>query len=98
MLRLTQTLTQWLEKGGTEIGQIRIGARGREYSLCHRDDAGREDLVVFHGAEAARGISKLDDLGAYRPLKSAPSRVTGAGGNQEFFIHARKGTRDSIPV
>jgi len=73
MLRLTQTLTQWLEKGGTEIGQILIGARGGEYSLCHRDDAGREDLVVFHGAEAARGISKLDDLGAYRPLKSAPN-------------------------
>jgi sirohydrochlorin cobaltochelatase len=72
MLRLTQTLTQWLEKGGTEIGQIHIGARAREFSLCHRDDARREDLAVFHGAEAARGISKLDDLGAYRPLKSAP--------------------------
>jgi len=41
--------------------------------------------------QAAEGVG-------LRPLKSAPSRVTGAGGNQEFFIHARKGTRDSIPV
>jgi sirohydrochlorin cobaltochelatase len=73
MLRLSQTLTQWLEQGGTEIGQIHIGIRAREFSLCHRDDAGREDLAVFQGAEAARGLSKLDDRGAYRPLKSAPN-------------------------
>jgi sirohydrochlorin cobaltochelatase len=73
MLRLTQTLTQWLEKGGAEIGEVHIGARGKEFSLCHRDDLGREDLAVLHGAEAARGLSNLDDRGAYRPLKSAPN-------------------------
>jgi len=73
MLRLTQTLTQWLEKGGAEIGEVRIGVREKEFSLCHRDDAGREDLAIFHGPEAARGLSNLDDHGAYRPLKSAPN-------------------------
>jgi sirohydrochlorin cobaltochelatase len=73
MLRLTPTLTQWLEKGGAEIGEIHIRAREKEFSLCHRHDAGREDLAVFHGAEAARGLSNLDDHGAYRPLKTAPN-------------------------
>jgi sirohydrochlorin cobaltochelatase len=73
MRRLTQTLTHWLEQGGAEIGEIHIGAREEEFSLCHRDDMGREDLSVFIGAEAARGLSNLDDHGAYRPLKTAPS-------------------------
>jgi len=73
MLRLTQTLTQWLERGGAEIGELRIGAREKEFSLCHRDDAGREGLAVYHGAEAARALSNLDDHGAYRPLKTAPN-------------------------
>jgi len=73
MLRLTQTLTQWLEKGGEEVGEILIGAREKEFSLCHRDDEGREDLEVFYGAETARGLSNLDDHGAYRPLKTAPN-------------------------
>jgi sirohydrochlorin cobaltochelatase len=73
MLRLTQTLIQWLEAGGVEIGEIHIGAREKEFSLCHRDDAGREDLEMFHGAETARGLSNLDDHGVYRPLKTAPN-------------------------
>jgi sirohydrochlorin cobaltochelatase len=73
MLRLTQTLTQWLEKGGSEIGEIHIGAREEEFFLCHRDDLGRKDLAIFHGPEAARGLANIDDRGAYRPLKTAPN-------------------------
>jgi sirohydrochlorin cobaltochelatase len=73
MLRLTDTLTQWIEKGGAKVGEIRIGVQKEEFSLCHRDDDGREDLTVFRGPEAARGLSNLDDHGAYRPLKSAPN-------------------------
>jgi sirohydrochlorin cobaltochelatase len=73
MLRLTQTLTRWLEKGGAEIGEIHVGVRETEFTLCHRDDGGRDDLEVFHGAAAARGLSNLDDQGTYRPLKTAPN-------------------------
>jgi sirohydrochlorin cobaltochelatase len=73
MVRLTQTLTRWLEQGGAEVGEVHIATRGDEFSLCHRDDVGRADLAVFHGAKAARGLSNLDDRGAYRPLKTAPN-------------------------
>jgi sirohydrochlorin cobaltochelatase len=43
------------------------------FSLRHREDAGRTDLVVFRGAEEAAEIAKYDDAGLYRPLKTAPN-------------------------
>ena len=52
MLRLTQTLTQWLEQGGAVIGEVHISARKGEYSLCHRDELGREHVQTA----VSRGI------------------------------------------
>ncbi|MEO6739158.1 MAG: DR2241 family protein [Chthoniobacteraceae bacterium] len=69
----TQELEHWLRAGGRRVGQILIAPAGEGWELRHTDDAGREDLTVFSKWEDARAISNLDDAGAFRPLKTAPS-------------------------
>ena len=56
------------------IGQIAIQKLddGR-LALSHRDDETRNDLKLFHSAEAAIEIARYDDAGNYRPLKTAPN-------------------------
>jgi sirohydrochlorin cobaltochelatase len=56
------------------IGQIAIQKLddGR-LALSHRDDETRNDLKLFHSAEAAIKIARYDDAGNYRPLKTAPN-------------------------
>lgn len=58
----------------TRIGQILIQrlSAGR-FVLSHRDDDGRTDLKTFHQAEDAIEIARFDDLGKYRPLRTAPN-------------------------
>src|SRR5437763_9493327 len=41
--------------------------------LSNRDDEGREDLQIFRDSEDAIEIAKYDDVGKYRPLKTAPN-------------------------
>ena len=56
------------------IGEIAIQSSGGSgFSLCHRDDCRREGLQVFQGPEASIELSKFDDSGKYRPLKTAPN-------------------------
>jgi len=47
------------------------------FVLSNRDDEGREDLQSFRDSEDAIEIAKYDDLGNYRPLKTAPNLLHG---------------------
>jgi hypothetical protein len=56
------------------IGQIAIQKLDDGgLALSHRDDETRNDLKLFHSAEAAIEIARYDDAGNYRPLKTAPN-------------------------
>ncbi len=56
------------------IGQIAIREMsGAGFALFHRDDETRDDLKVFREVENAIPLSKFDDAGNYRPLKTAPN-------------------------
>jgi sirohydrochlorin cobaltochelatase len=57
-----------------KIGQLsiqRLGSNG--FALTHCDDESRNDLEVFRNADNAVTLSKFDDAGNYRPLKTAPN-------------------------
>lgn len=43
------------------------------FVLSHRDDKTADQLKIFRSAEDAIEIAKHDDVGNYRPLKTAPS-------------------------
>jgi sirohydrochlorin cobaltochelatase len=56
------------------IGQIAIRKLDNGgFALSHCDDEGRDDLKLFHSAEDAIELSRFDDKGNYRPLKTAPN-------------------------
>lgn len=66
-------LKEWLEAAPFSIGEIRLDrARGGGFELCHRDDAGREEITVHATPEAALDLARYDEAGKYRPLKTAP--------------------------
>jgi sirohydrochlorin cobaltochelatase len=43
------------------------------FLLSHRDDTAADQLKIFRSAEDAIEIAKYDDVGNYRPLKTAPN-------------------------
>ena len=69
-----RALGAWLAKGLRCIGQIAIetGEDGN-FVLRHREDRGRTDLVVSDRADDAADLARFDDVGNYRPLKTAPT-------------------------
>jgi sirohydrochlorin cobaltochelatase len=67
-------LAKWLAAGLRSIGQISIEARDDgTFALTHRDDAPRNDLVPYTQAGDAAQLTRFDDAGEYRPLKTAPN-------------------------
>lgn len=56
------------------MGQILVdrGSAG-QFLLCHRADAGRDDLTSYCGADVALELARFTDAGEYRPLKTAPN-------------------------
>jgi sirohydrochlorin cobaltochelatase len=67
-------LAKWLAAGLRCIGQISIEAKDEgTFSLTHRDDAPRIDLVPYTQADNAAQLARFDDAGEYRPLKTAPN-------------------------
>lgn len=50
-----------------------VGHGAGSYSLTHRDDREREDLVRYDDENAAAEIARYDDAGKYRALKTAPN-------------------------
>jgi len=88
--RAAEFLQDLLESGATCIGEIAIAQlTGARFVLSHRDDVERDTLDVFEGAEAASRIGRFDDLGVYRPLKTAPNLRRGwrlvLHGTRELF-------------
>jgi len=54
------------------FGQIVIQKTNGRFVLSHRDNEVRTDVQMFRNAEEAVEITKYDDAGNYRPLKTAP--------------------------
>ena len=73
MRDLTAQLARWLENGGRSVGELVIVAACAGFELSHRDELGRGDLRTFSGADAAREIANYDEVGNFRPLKTAPT-------------------------
>jgi hypothetical protein len=58
----------------SRVGQILVRkTNDGDFVISHRDDQGGGDLKLFHSAEDAIDLSKFDDSGNYRPLKTAPN-------------------------
>ena len=55
------------------FGQILVHKTNSGFILSHRDDESLDQPQIFRDAEDAIEISKYDDAGNYRPLKTAPN-------------------------
>jgi sirohydrochlorin cobaltochelatase len=67
-------LASCLQEGRVHIGQILLG---RDFTLRHAVDAGRDDLIRHTSPAKAREIARYDERGDFRPLKSAPNLSRG---------------------
>jgi sirohydrochlorin cobaltochelatase len=74
---MADSIERALESAPTDcfyIGQILVRkTNGDGFVISHREDQARGDLKLFHSAEDAIDLSKFDDSGNYRPLKTAPN-------------------------
>lgn len=70
---LTDALRTWLDAGLRQIGQVVIRETNAAFDLRHFEDAGRDDLALHAGPQAARQLAQFDDTGLFRPLKTAPN-------------------------
>jgi sirohydrochlorin cobaltochelatase len=59
------------------FGQILVRKINGAFVLLHRDDEFREELQVFRSPEDVLEITRYDDSGNYRPLKTAPNLAHG---------------------
>jgi hypothetical protein len=59
------------------FGQILVRKINGAFVLLHRDDEFREELRVFRSPEDVLEITRYDDSGNYRPLKTAPNLAHG---------------------
>lgn len=67
-------LEEMIAAGFRFIGEISIDAKeSGSFTLTHRNDAGRKDLLSYTEPEDAAEIARSDDSGKYRPLKTAPN-------------------------
>jgi len=59
------------------FGQILVRKINGAFVLLHRDDEFREELQVFRSPEDVLEITRYDESGNYRPLKTAPNLAHG---------------------
>ncbi len=60
------------------IGQILISRTAAgEFDLRHREEAEHPNLTTHRDADAAAEIARFDDVGKYRPLRTAPNLAHG---------------------
>lgn len=76
---LKEGLSQWLNVGKDVIGQVNIKAEASGFVLRHvaDQDVALESLTAFSGPEAAREISRNDEGGVFRPIKTAATLKRG---------------------
>jgi hypothetical protein len=74
---IARTLEAALQSGFCHMGQLAIHLEENGFVLRHREDEGRDDLRIRHGAKEAADIARCDDAGKYRPLKTAPNLCHG---------------------
>lgn len=67
-------LSSCLREGRDHIGQILLG---RDFTLRHSDDEGRDDLIRHTSPTEARVIARHNERGDFRSLKSAPDLRSG---------------------
>lgn len=67
-------LGQALASGRFYLGEVLLG---RDFSIRHAQDAGRDDLTRYVDPIAAREIARYDAEGNFRPLKTAPNLKRG---------------------
>ena len=74
---MPNSIEQALEAALTDrfcFGQILVRkTNDGGFVISHRDDQGCGDLKLFQSAEDALDLTKFDDSGNYRPLKTAPN-------------------------
>jgi sirohydrochlorin cobaltochelatase len=77
---ILESFERALQNGPITIGQVIVNrtSAGR-FELQHRDEPtnNRERRQIFVAPEKARQIARFDAQGVYRPLKGAPTLVTG---------------------
>lgn len=74
MTEVADLIAEQLAAGDCFIGQLCISKRGDGgLRVTHRDDRERADLQPQDGALAGDEISRFDDAGKFRPLKTAPN-------------------------
>lgn len=64
------------------IGEVLVEP---DYTLCHRQDAGRSGLRELTSLAEIRELMRLDEAGNFRPLRAAPNLRRG------WIYHARDG-------
>ena len=67
---IREFLGSFLRNGPCLVGQVRVFP---DFTLCHADDAERDDSTIFRDPHDALIIARYDDQGEYRPLKTAPN-------------------------
>src|SRR5207244_9263103 len=73
------------------FGQVLVEKITTErFVLSHRDDEAMDRLQRFRSAEDAIEIAKYDDVGNYRPLKTAPSLRHGWRLEIDTFVELRR--------
>lgn len=75
--RIESALSEVIEAGEMQIGEVYVWCRGDDYALCHVMDLDKamagEPLESFTEPEAAREIALRTAEGAFRALHSAPT-------------------------
>lgn len=69
---ITAALLRWLAEGRDALGQVRVTSLEAGYELRHVEDTGVAELTEHHLPEDARSIARVNEAGAFRPIKTAP--------------------------
>lgn len=69
-----ELLGRCLKNGRFRIGEVLLG---KDFTLRHLSDEGRDDLEIHRDPHAARLIGRFDAQGEFRSLKSAPDLKRG---------------------
>ena len=78
-MTIRKALQDWLDGGGHAIGEIFIRPLAVGFALRHRDDATADASTLRHHSRPtdAREIGKYSADGKFRPVKTAPTLISG---------------------